>query len=58
MSASVEAHDMEVNLWVQVDCVVEVELEAVVELELELNVMEILVEGDGGGDGGCLEVLA
>ena len=32
MSASVEAHDMEVNLWVQVDCVVEVEPEAVVEL--------------------------
>ena len=29
MSASLEAHDMEVNLWVQVDCVVEVEPEAV-----------------------------
>ena len=46
MSTSVEAHDMKLNLWVQVDCVVEVEPEAVVELELELEleVMEILME--------------
>ena len=43
MSASVEAHDMELNLWVQVDCVVEVDPEAVVEVEVE--VMEILMEG-------------
>ena len=49
MSASFEAHDMELNLWVQVDCVVEVEPEAVVEQEQEqeqeVEVMEILMEG-------------
>src|ERR1700761_2943283 len=51
MSASVEAHDMELNLWVKVCCVVEfdavveVEPEPELEVEVEVEVMEILMEG-------------